>query len=59
MKFDSNTWDSFLETGKIDDYLSYCQDRKQEIYASNPEGAVTPDAMDNRWDRLIGFQDRG
>lgn len=59
MNLDSNAWKSFLETGKIDDYLNYCQDRKQEMYVSIAEGAVTPDADDNRWDSAVGLQDRG
>ena len=59
MNLDSNAWNSFLETGKIDDYLNYCQDRKQEMYASIAGGAVTPNADDNRWDNTVGPQNRG
>ncbi len=52
---DNNAWGSFLETGKIDDYLSYCQKRKQEMYASIAEGAI--DAANDRWDSSVGLQD--
>lgn len=57
MKKDKNDWNSFLETGKIDDYLSYCHSKKQEIYAAIAEGAS--DAAEDRWNRAVGPQDRG
>lgn len=55
MKPDHNSFESFLETGKIDDYLSYCQNRKQELYAKFAGGAL--DAVDDRWDNSVGLQD--
>lgn len=58
MKPEDGAWDSFLETGKIDDYLGYCQNRKQEMYAATIGGAVTPDAADHRWDYPQGYQNR-
>lgn len=57
MKPDTSDWNSFLETGKIDDYLNYCQTRKQEMYASIAKGAT--DASDDRWNSTVGFQDTG
>jgi len=50
-----SAWSSFLETGKIDDYLNYCQDRKQELFASYTEGASN--AADNQRNRVVGQQD--
>lgn len=55
MKPDNNAFDSFLETGRIDDYLNYCQARKTELYAKIAEG--TSDAAKNRWDNSVGLQD--
>lgn len=55
MKPDHASFESFLETGKIDDYLNYCQNRKQELYARIAEGALN--ATDDRWDNSVGSQD--
>jgi len=56
---DKSAWNNFLETGKIDDYLDYCQDRKQELFsaytASYTEGATN--AADNQRDRVVDAKD--
>lgn len=57
MKPDQTAWESFLETGKIDDYLEYCQTRKQEMFAA-AGGDLQANATDNRWYRAQGLQDR-
>ncbi len=55
MDKDKNAWNSFLETGRIDDYLNYCQSRKKELYAKVAEGAS--DAAEDRWSGSVGLQD--
>lgn len=57
MKPDNTAWETFLETGKIDDYLEYCQNRKQEMIAAIG-GDTQTHATDNRWYRSKGCQDR-
>lgn len=55
MKPDYTSFDSFLETGKINDYLNYCQNRKQELYAQIAEGALH--AADDGRNHSVGLQD--
>ena len=55
---DKSAWNNFLETGKIGDYLDYCQDRKQELFAAYTaytEGAAH--ASDNQRDRVVDAKD--
>ena len=59
MQTEANPWNSFLETGRIDDYLSYCRDRKQEMLSSLQEGAATADAADNQWHCIGRLEERG
>lgn len=59
MEPNQSPWESFLKTGKIDDYLEYCMTRKQEMFASAAGGAVSADATDNKRDRTARPQDRG
>lgn len=59
MQIDANPWNSFLETGKIDDYLVYCRNRKQEMLSSIQKGAATPDAADNEWNYPGRLEERG
>ena len=56
MKPDINAWNSFIETGRIDDYLDYCLSRKQEMFAAAAGGAQTQDATDHRRDCPQGYQ---
>lgn len=56
MKLKQAAWESFLETGKIDDYLEYCKNRKQEMYVSATGGAKPADATDNQWNCPAGLQ---
>lgn len=59
MTINQSTWDSFLETGKIDDYLEYCQNRKQVMYSSaTTEGTEPTDAANHQWYRPTGLQIR-
>lgn len=58
MSTNQTAWDSFLETGKIDDYLKYCQDRKQQMYVSATGGAEATNATDSQWDCPAGLQNR-
>ncbi len=57
MDDNKNAWNSFVETGRIDDYLTYCQNRKQELYARAAE--ETSDANEDRRSGSVGPQDRG
>ena len=51
-------WETFLETGKIDDYLEYCKSRKHEMYVSATGGADSANATDNQWDRPARLENR-
>ena len=52
---DKSAWNNFLETGRIDDYLNYCQDRKRELFMSFTEGAS--DAADGKRHSVVQPQD--
>lgn len=57
MKPKESAWDIFLETGKIDDYLSYCNTRKQEMYTmATTKGADAAHAIDNDRNHSPGLQ---
>lgn len=42
MKTEHIAWNVFLETGKIDDYLMYCKQRKQQMLTNQSTGGTTP-----------------
>lgn len=46
---DKTAWERFFETGKVEDYLSYCQQRGQP--GGSLEKAVPFRAADNGGDR--------
>lgn len=56
MRTEITPWESFLETGSIDDYLAYCTDQKSRMFAACSKGASNTDEADDRGDRPEGLQ---
>lgn len=54
MKPERSPWETFTETGKIDDYLTFCHKRKQELFSG---GADPRNVVNNPWNRPAGLQD--
>lgn len=56
MENDKSPWNSFLQSGKITDYLDYCRDRNQE---HREDAEETANADKNRWSGAVAPPDRG
>lgn|GEM_PF-2830808 len=56
MRAKPTPWESFLETGSIDDYLAYCNSQKQRMFSAQAEGALDTDEVESPGDSPAGLQ---
>ena len=57
IKQDANAWDNFIHTGKVEDYLRYCQ-AKQQSPPDETKEAASAYAAYNGGDRPEAVQGR-
>lgn len=56
MNANQSAWDSFVTSGKIEDYLNYCQTRKQALYMMAGGEAEAANATENHGDYPAGYK---